>query len=572
MATEIKSRDDLQYWLKGVSVADARLIASRAALRVLPLISGIASVIYDRRRNVAVSTSSIFRASSLAWVASKYPTQTNELSHVTARAVIDEARAVIDDALWASVFPADADPEQVGTIFGTANAANAAATAVRAAYFADAANNSANAVSYAATSDVDEQVWQSVSADALALDGGLAPDLLASRPLWPGGIPHSIAARWQTLVQSLPPNEDWDVWTAWYDRRLMGRVYPEAYELVFARVPDEAWEKGPAAANAWIKAELATLEPIPSDRSVAEFIELIQSSPEGAAVEIVHGKAQLAESGNQDDFAVADDPQTIQLHERVRKRALQARDKVARLANQRGFEAIADTVDEFARYISGDTRSVAANISVVWELSAAIGTFVERDDAARKGEGGLTQPMDAEPRESLDQVLTVAPAFIRRFPTAREHDRAVLESRRPRVSIETDKRVVEAARQNELLEQSLSKVLSIAASAAERSTDVQADKNRAWFGGTTRQIVVGFFGAIVLGSFVTGAFKEAGKEFWEHSQAGAAAGKFLLEKEADITELFKDLPADHRAALREIFRRLKKPRPEKPNADIPTEL
>ena len=266
MATEIKDRFDLARWLKGRPVADARVIASRAALRVLPLISGIDLFLYDRRRNVELSVTSIFRASSLAWVACKYPTQTNELS-------LDKARGVADYALWASVLPADIDPVQLPAIFDTANAAFAAAAAVRTAYYADAANSSANAVNYAATGDIEEQVWQSVSADALALAESLAPDILANRPLWSGGIPQTISVEWQRLNEALPPNEDWDIWTAWYDRRLTGRVYSESYELVFARVPDEEWEKGPAAANAWIKAELAKLEhkAIPNVASVFTF-------------------------------------------------------------------------------------------------------------------------------------------------------------------------------------------------------------------------------------------------------------------------------------------------------------
>ena len=176
--------------------------------------------------------------------------------------------------------------------------------------------------------------------------------------------------------------------------------------------------------------------------------------------------------------------------------------------------------------------------------------------------------MDAEPRESLDQLLTIAPAFIRRFPTAREHDRAVLESRRPGVSIEPEKRIVEAAKNVELIEQKLAKLLDIATSAGERSEGIQAEKNRSWLGGTARKMVSGFCGAVFfgVGSFSAGALEKAGEQFWEHSHFGAAAEKLLLEREADIIDLFKDLPADQRAALREIFRRLKKLRPETSNA------
>ena len=58
------------------------------------------------------------------------------------------------------------------------------------------------------------------------------------------------------LKKVLPIDEDWDVWIDWYKRRLSGGSRGEDYELVFASVPSEEWDKGPAAANAWIKAHL----------------------------------------------------------------------------------------------------------------------------------------------------------------------------------------------------------------------------------------------------------------------------------------------------------------------------
>ena len=58
----------------------------------------------------------------------------------------------------------------------------------------------------------------------------------------------------------MPEDEDWDVWIDWYEERLRGGSRGENYELVFASVPQEEWDKGPAAANAWIKAHLPRVE------------------------------------------------------------------------------------------------------------------------------------------------------------------------------------------------------------------------------------------------------------------------------------------------------------------------
>ncbi|MGO8739032.1 hypothetical protein, partial [Rhodoblastus sp.] len=261
MATEIESPEDLSNWLRERSVADVRMLASRAALRVLPLLSEMAPIICEKGPTFAELTSAIFRATSLVWVEAKYPTHADDLSHAVAEAAY-AARTTAADALAAAA-AADAltYADDIADIL-TAAADPSVATVSAFTAFLPAAANHAKA-----------QLRQGVRADAMALANGLGPDLLANRPLWLGGIPHSISVHWRKLVQSLPPNEDWDIWTTWYERRLQGRAGPESYEIVFARVPEEEWEKGPAAANAWIKAELAKLErkAVPNVTSVFAF-------------------------------------------------------------------------------------------------------------------------------------------------------------------------------------------------------------------------------------------------------------------------------------------------------------
>ena len=75
---------------------------------------------------------------------------------------------------------------------------------------------------------------------------GTAADL----PLWPSGVPKWASAAWTELKAALPAKQDWDVWIDWYEKRLRGGSRDEAYELVFASIPQEEWERGPAAANA----------------------------------------------------------------------------------------------------------------------------------------------------------------------------------------------------------------------------------------------------------------------------------------------------------------------------------
>jgi hypothetical protein len=83
------------------------------------------------------------------------------------------------------------------------------------------------------------------------------------------GIPNWAKVAWSTLKSTLPRNEDWEVWIHWYEVRLFGGSRGEEYELVFASVPQQEWDKGPAAANAWIKAHL----PGSGDYSPKETVE-----------------------------------------------------------------------------------------------------------------------------------------------------------------------------------------------------------------------------------------------------------------------------------------------------------
>jgi hypothetical protein len=76
-------------------------------------------------------------------------------------------------------------------------------------------------------------------------------------PLWSGyAEPEWAKNAWAKIHMVLPEGEMWEVWFHWYNDRLRGASRGEGYELVFASVPQEEWDKGPAAANAWIKARL----------------------------------------------------------------------------------------------------------------------------------------------------------------------------------------------------------------------------------------------------------------------------------------------------------------------------
>ncbi len=146
-------------------------------------------------------------------------------------------------------------------------------------------------------SDADAAAWNQIRSDIEATQRDGVGTLLGA-PLWRQREPTWVRPAVESLRVALPGDEDWDVWFDWYEQRLRGGSPGEAYEVVFGSVPQEEWDKGPAAANAWIKAHL------PKDRETARATDLPEPLPDldapfaygwntGLRVELVAGAQNL---------------------------------------------------------------------------------------------------------------------------------------------------------------------------------------------------------------------------------------------------------------------------------------
>jgi hypothetical protein len=533
-------RDQIEEWLESQPPEIARAIGVRLALRLIPL--GLSVANKSKTGRYLRFSASILRAASVSWVAIRF----NEEEVVKIN-----MNQVHSDIVSASV-----------SMLDSPNASLAANTLSFAIFniIGESAHLSSN-IFVAAENCVkfsggsSDSIWSSISTDAQDVASGINAVGLAGRPLWQSQLPPKwFSDAWSKDIAALTSEGDWDVWTSWFEDRIAGRSSAQEIEAAYAKIPPAVWSDGPLAANSWLKGRLAAINS-ESGESIALTSSIFVQDPLGSPIDIADGKAKFASIINESDEAAAQDKQVIQRHERARLRASEARQYAGRLSNQRGFEGISATLDEFSLYLDGDTKSVAANISAVWELSTAVGTFLERDDEARTGRGGLTEPLDPEPRAILDQLIIAAAPFVRSFPTARDNDDAVRLFKESRAAIEPARKLIEKGKEQLVIHPDAERLLDVALAAAERSGGLQAQKSRNWFSATVRNIAIAFM--VVSSPFAGGALKTAGEHFWDKSAIGEKIDHFLLDGEAEIAELMKDLPSDIRAAVREVMRRLK---------------
>jgi hypothetical protein len=275
--TNIKDRASLEAWLRKQPREIAATIAARAALRVAPLIGGAPLELGEL-------IGSTFRGAAMARVAGKYPGGNYERD---ASAAARTARAA---AITARVAHAD----------GAANAAQAASYAASTLYGTGAARAAARAAIAARTAGPATSIWLEVITDTIELSGN-GVVVLADRPLWSVDQPDWVADSWAKLRANLPEGEDWQIWIDWYEERLRGGSRGEAYEFVFASVPQEEWEKGPAVANAWIKRHLPAEELQAISGAFSLEAWLITQTRETATAIAVRAAARVAPLGARPD-------------------------------------------------------------------------------------------------------------------------------------------------------------------------------------------------------------------------------------------------------------------------------
>jgi hypothetical protein len=302
-------------------------IATRVALRVLPLVQGvldpagiilpvfrataIARKIAKYPRRVIVDYAAAARAAALA--ASRAAAATNVASTVE---VVLAAAAAARAAAFAA---ADARVAAYAAADGHGAVADAAAAAGAAAAAVDAAITAANAVTDGAAIDA---VIATVTYDVQRLyDGVVTAEQLARGLLWPTPAPAEFSEAWHRLRLELTTlGSHWSAWIDWYENVALHephRGIKESEDAAYTDIPGKLpWGEGAEAVNREVLRRLRALHERRTFQN--EKTTLAQLAEVASPQPFITGKGQLDAGPNQpfDVPAVDDDLSTLPIRQR----------------------------------------------------------------------------------------------------------------------------------------------------------------------------------------------------------------------------------------------------------------
>jgi hypothetical protein len=224
-------------WLSRQSDDVAVAFAARAALRVVPAItfsswvSGSKSI---ARREIVLRA---FGAVAAAWAVAAYPAYRDLLNNGARKALFGLGDVRSPPPIRAAAYAA-------ATATGEADVFSRASRVI--SYALDAAAAKGRLAF--------EALLAAFAVDAGLLDAGCSPVTLATAKLWPGPTPDWIRDGWAEIrAELLSLNEDWDVWTEWYDARLAGNYPNQDVQIARVTIEDTIWKESPGVLNAHIK-------------------------------------------------------------------------------------------------------------------------------------------------------------------------------------------------------------------------------------------------------------------------------------------------------------------------------
>lgn len=314
---EFRTPEAFKTWLKDKPHEWGSLLATRAIMHVLPIISKAADIHDNKQQTLFLRlTSTCFRAAAIGRAAGIDPTRfyapaERRRADAASRAVQDIARAVYSSLSY-------------GNSYDVESAAEAIVLATRAVAEIDD-NLAVLAIEAAAHTRARDAVWGALSQDAFFLEKRGHFTALAVEPIW---ISSWTAGAWTSLRSALPQNENWEVWIDWYEARLKKSRWSKKKEMIYASVPSEICNRGHRAINAWIYQELQKLKFKHGRHEIEEDDDrkLIEQSPAPTSFRILGEKIDAAsETAGSIDGTVA-----VAFYDEVKRKSRELRERLER--------------------------------------------------------------------------------------------------------------------------------------------------------------------------------------------------------------------------------------------------
>jgi hypothetical protein len=391
-------------WLNGQSDDTAVVFAARAALRVVPAVT-FSPWPGSGRRTTNEIVLRVLRAVAAAWAVAAYPGQRKALNDA-ARAALSglgdlKAPSPIRAAVYASA-----------TATGEAGAPSRASTVV--GYALDAVGSKGR--------EAFELFLQALATDASLLEERFSAVTLANSKLWPGHAPDWVSEDWGELRAALlGQNENWEVWTEWYDARLAGDLANQEIEITRATIEDAIWQQRPAVVNSHIK-ELVTEREIFQHATEDEPDELpdVDAIPRQTAAA---SQFALDRDGRLDllpDEPLPDDTQR-DIYQEVRHKAL--------ALHGLGHNQLAGMTEPVARFLAAAPERIEdVSITRLWSRGNTLRRRLRAHDTAVAAAADPTDPaiLSTSVAELLHDLVETYNVFIVGDPGGRELDQVRL--------------------------------------------------------------------------------------------------------------------------------------------------